>query len=377
MRRGLFMALLGSGLWLIGSAQAQWGGYGGYGWGGWGGTTAMGSNARGMGVFAAGVGQYNVDTAQARSINADTTMRFNEYMWESQQIRNKQYYEQLARRRQTINASAEQEYTRLRSNPESRDIQSGDALNVVLDELTRPGVYTTATSAGSIKLSSASVKDIPFTYAPQAVTISLDELTDQPPPDLLMQDQFKANREAVRALADQARKEADEQGKISRETLAKVRERLNAIHQQLLSGVPDSKDRREAETYLKALYGLTKMLEEPEIDQFLRELDKVPETTLANLISFMNAFNLRFGVAGTPRQRSVYSEIYPQMVQLRDQVYPADATSPLASAPTPSSERARRAQETFSTIDMNALRGQPSEGNTPAPVPPPPGETKP
>jgi hypothetical protein len=58
------------------SAQAQYG-YGAYGgWGG-GGQTPGSSLARGMGVYAAGAGQYNVQTAQARSINANTAMRYN------------------------------------------------------------------------------------------------------------------------------------------------------------------------------------------------------------------------------------------------------------------------------------------------------------
>ena len=58
---------------LVGPARAQYGyiypgGYGG--WGGWGATTAFGDAARGMGVFAAGVGQYNVQTAQARAASS-------------------------------------------------------------------------------------------------------------------------------------------------------------------------------------------------------------------------------------------------------------------------------------------------------------------
>ena len=65
--------------------RAQYGGYypGGYGgWGGWGGGgTVAGDTARGLGAFAAGAGQYNVDTAQAASINTDTTMRWNNYVW--------------------------------------------------------------------------------------------------------------------------------------------------------------------------------------------------------------------------------------------------------------------------------------------------------
>ena len=34
-------------------------------------------------------GQYNLQTAKADAINADTIMRFNEYIWESQQTANR------------------------------------------------------------------------------------------------------------------------------------------------------------------------------------------------------------------------------------------------------------------------------------------------
>ena len=62
-------------------AKAQWG-YGGWGWGGWGGgaSTLQGSELQGAAQFAMGAGMYNLDTAQARSINADTAMRYNDYV---------------------------------------------------------------------------------------------------------------------------------------------------------------------------------------------------------------------------------------------------------------------------------------------------------
>src|SRR5262245_21538646 len=64
-------------------AHAQYARYGTYGWEGWGGTgsTVQGSIATGMGNFAAGAGEYNVQTAQALSINAQTAMQFNDYMY--------------------------------------------------------------------------------------------------------------------------------------------------------------------------------------------------------------------------------------------------------------------------------------------------------
>src|SRR5215470_14752247 len=125
-------------------AHAQYARYGTYGWGGWGGTgsTVQGSIASGMGNFAAGAGQYNVQTAQARSINAQTAMQFNDYMYA---VNKQNAATNLARRQQqqkTVNASADATYKRLHDNPDPHDIHTGDALNIVLDELVNPKVYT-------------------------------------------------------------------------------------------------------------------------------------------------------------------------------------------------------------------------------------------
>jgi len=51
----------------------------------------------------------------------------------------------------------------------------------MLDELNAPGAYIRATSAAKAPLASALVKDLPFRYAPLAITISLDELEHRVP----------------------------------------------------------------------------------------------------------------------------------------------------------------------------------------------------
>ena len=52
--------------------------------------------ARGLGVYAAGAGYYNQQTAVARSINTDTVMRWNEYVYESQMESNRIYWANMA-----------------------------------------------------------------------------------------------------------------------------------------------------------------------------------------------------------------------------------------------------------------------------------------
>src|SRR5271157_4094742 len=124
-------------------ARAQWGypvGYGGYGWGGWGGQTAQGDIARGLGAYAMGAGYYNQQTAVANSINTDTVMRWNQYVYESQMNANRLHHEKLALDRFQTNRAVDKIRERLRNNPERADIYRGDALNVALDEINDPRI---------------------------------------------------------------------------------------------------------------------------------------------------------------------------------------------------------------------------------------------
>src|SRR5271170_2883956 len=71
-----------------GEARAQYGYRGGYG--GWGSTPGS-SMARGLGMFSMGAGMYNERTAQARSINATTAMRWNNAWYASTEGAAKRY----------------------------------------------------------------------------------------------------------------------------------------------------------------------------------------------------------------------------------------------------------------------------------------------
>lgn len=307
-------------------------GYGGwYGWGG--GDTAFGANARGMGIFAAGLGAYNLDTAQAHAISADANMRLNEYLWQSQQIRNKRYYEQLAARRERNTQTTEETYKRIRENPEPRDIQRGDALNAALDEITDPRVYVESLEAAQQSVPSALVKAIPFQYAPWAVTVSLGEIARTGLPETLRDHEaIAAKRQELQEILDRVEAGVEDNSTVSTELLGEAQTAIKALHAAIHGVVPPGPDRRESDNFLKALYGLTRMLETPQFENFLHELDQVEEATLAHLINFMNAFNLRFGVAETEVQQQAYAELYPILDALRDEVNP-EGSSPLVERP--------------------------------------------
>ncbi|HYH66827.1 MAG TPA: hypothetical protein VD866_19190, partial [Urbifossiella sp.] len=145
------------------SARAQYG----YGWGGWGGTgsTVAGSAAYGMGNLAAAAGTYNEQTAQARSVNAQTAMQVNNYMYAATRQNAKNELIRMNKRRGRINEAADATYKRLHDNPDAFDIHSGSALNVVLDELTNPKVYTQVIRKATEPIESQLVKNIVFQSA--------------------------------------------------------------------------------------------------------------------------------------------------------------------------------------------------------------------
>jgi hypothetical protein len=174
---GMFLALAA----VTGESHAQWGygyypyGYGGFGWGGWGGTV-QGDIARGLGYFNMGAGVYNRQTAIARAINTDTAIRWNQYVYLSQQEANREY---LARRNAAIARDKNAYDTlvkRIQEHPTAADIDNGDALNAALDQLSDPRIHTSALRMADAPIDAKMIRDIPFRHAAEAITFSLSGL---------------------------------------------------------------------------------------------------------------------------------------------------------------------------------------------------------
>ena len=84
----------------------------------------------------------------------------------------------------------------------------------------------------------------------------------------------------------------------------------------------------EARDYLKGLTGISRMLERPNVGKVIGELEKIKTTSVGHLLGFMHSYNLRFGVAGSDREKVVYRELYPVLASERDRILKeADGTS--------------------------------------------------
>src|SRR5262252_7059286 len=99
------------------------------------GSTPEGDYLRGVGIAGWGMGQYNLNTAQANQINAQTSIMLNEYIWGTYKAEMKENAEHrkgmLAKHAEAYKKIQE----RIHDHPESHDVDNGDALNAVLGDL--------------------------------------------------------------------------------------------------------------------------------------------------------------------------------------------------------------------------------------------------
>ena len=343
-------------------AQAQWGygrygGYGGYGWGGWGGagSSLPGSVAQGLGMMYMGAGQYNQQTAVANSINYDTMMRWNSYVYEAQRQATHEYYARrdahIAKNKEAYNAFI----NKLNENPERRDIERGDALNAILDQLNDPRIQPSTLRAVNVNVDANLIREIPFTNASEAITISLEGLKDAAKwPRSLREPRFADDQKDFEAAVSQARKEDDE-GEIAPETLEKIRAVARNLNGKLAqTPLKDKAEAREAQNFVKTVYAMTRMLQKPHVEEILGELRKFKTTSVGNLLGFMRTFNLRFGPATEPKQRNAYNELYASLDQVRDKII---SEAKLDDSPTAKAKDAKL-HDFFSAMEMEHDSGK-------------------
>ena len=173
------------------------------------------------------------------------------------------------------------------------------------------------------------------------IAISLADLSARGVPDyLLTTPDFASDRATIKELGAKVRKEIEEHGQASAETLANCRVAIKALKAKVDSLLPAR--RTQPARGRQLLEGPLRPLQDagtPSVDQFLAGLNKVESTTVGHVISFMHTFNLRFGVAKTPIQEQTYDQLYPLLVAVRDQAK-APSANPYTTSSGPQDPKA-------------------------------------
>lgn len=310
MTRRVGFAIATLGMLAAGTAEAQMmypGGYGGYGMSRWGADPGSGYMAA-LGSYGRSQGVYAVDKAKADAINVVTMQKWNAAL-RARQI-------QLAKDKAAAEAKSDAERE---ARVDRLDARDGTTLNSLLFQILDSDPDVARASRVATPLSPDAIREIPFEWASEAITVCLDQMTARGAlPPLLAGPGYEAERSAVRAAMSAAVAE-DAKGSVSPETLAKARDAVAKFRAAFAKdaadydpGYPDARD------YLTTLDGLTRTLDDPSMKSFLKLLEDGKERTVGDLIAFMQSFNLRFGPAETDRQAELYDRLIPALAAVRD-----------------------------------------------------------
>jgi hypothetical protein len=363
LRRIRFALIVAAVLTAATEARAQYGygyGYGGYrpyGWGGWGSTPGS-SMARGLGMLNMGRGMYNVNTAQANSINLTTAERWNNAMYRAHAAAGRRYAAKEKKNREDINKADAEIQDRLRNHPSARDVTDGDALNVLLDVLLNPANADIALQQIKTPLRPDVIANIPFELASEGMTTCLDRMTmDGQWPQAVLGDEFRPEREGLQQAIKAALAE-DKEGEIDPDTVQAVQAAIDRLRNKFEKLVPQSSpDYVSAHWALKAMDGITKMLYSPKMDKVLSELEDYQGTNLGDLLGFMQAFNLRFGEAKSYRQRLIYQRLYPMLAEQANSLSSAtgDVTAVASNAASTVAKVGNEAVKTAENVGGDAI----------------------
>jgi len=287
------------------------------------GSTPIGDMERGAGIMAMGAGMFNYYTATADAIETNTWMNLNEYIFQSVRQASMREQKRLAQRIAKNKENYQEVLERILNNPEFKDVRRGDALNAVYQELTNPQISESAFRLSPVHLTGESIRNIPFFYAKDDATFSLQRLTARGKwPVGLRGDDLAGARWVYERAVDTALEQQIE-GKLSRQAVQAIESAVSNLSIRLDQVITPSRDAvyLEARNYIRRLEATKELFKRREIEQILGEIDKYAGTTVHDLVAFMKRNNLRFGVPDEiGDEQSMYVRLHASLSQQLDLV---------------------------------------------------------
>lgn len=301
--------------------------------------TAAGDVLRGQGAYLKGLGWYNLKTAEANAINADTTIRWKADLRKIQRERWDRDAElaagKKARKEEVLQQLLERE-RQLRLDPSSADVEKGDALNVLVYDLTDPDIKSTDWSSKTVPLPpGTSVKDLIFRFTPQNKqgagatalskgVIALSRLDIEGKwPTVMKVDALNRERAAYEKAYAKVRdhiltsKNGDN---FDLKLLFAMDESLENLKKKAMTSVPKERNfRDQALKFVEDLKASTRFFDAETVDyarEILNDTQDRDATTVAELVSFMLKYRLQFATAErSPTAKELYPQLYHALRQ--------------------------------------------------------------
>ncbi len=285
------------------------------------GSTVEGDFMRGAGVMLNGAGLYNYYSAMGNAINVNTTIRLNEYIYQSLKNENRE----KAVHRAAVLAWRRENYEkildRIKNHPEELDVMKGSALNALRDTLASDKISQSEMRLNSVPISAEMVRSIPFFYGPKDAVISFRRLSLRGKWPIGLRGKELANERRAYERALDAAMEQQFDGKLSKEAISKLEATVHDLEDRLdTTGPVNPKDRLyiDAKSELRKLLATKELLKYREVEQIVGEINRYSGKTVADLLVFMQRNNLRFHIPEIGDEREMYPRIYAAFKQQLD-----------------------------------------------------------
>ncbi len=298
--------------------------------------TPAGDLARGQGAYLNGAGWYNLNTAKANSVNTDAAIRWKQDLRKIQSEKRDLEARTAAGKKLRVEEVKQRQFEReqqLRVTPTGADVQTGEALNVLLYDLTDPAITTDDWQSKSVALpEKMSVKDLIFRFTPLSgsstssaalskgvIALSRLAVTGEAWPTPLQLPEVERERLGYESAYAKVQGEIRD-GKFVLKSVQEMDKSLDALKAKVNSAIPVERGfRTEAGKFVEDLKNSTKMFDAATIDyarEILVDTKDHEATTVAELVAFMLKYRLQFASAErSPDASELYTKLHEALRQ--------------------------------------------------------------
>lgn len=274
---------------------------------------------RSLADAAVGFSEAEINLAGAESVRTDTWIRLNEYVSAVLERENQRNARHRAAMQQRRLVNYKEYHDRMLNSPEARDVDGGDALNVVLEKINSGLIPESFHKSTSIPLTVDEVRRIPFklaTVGTQSFSMHrlvLKERGEWPP--AFQDPRFDGvRRDYETALELVLEQEVDGAMQIvAIDKLALAVRNLADDLERAFRDRPNDRRNLEASGTIRELERTVEMLKTHKLQRALGDLDLYSGTSVNDLREYMRNHHLQFAAATTADEKAVFRELYSKL----------------------------------------------------------------
>ncbi len=265
-------------------------------------------------------GTADLMSAEGRWMVSSEQARVTREHWRREQIENRKRAFDLANYIRNNTPTPEedrqryqrQQLTRALNDPPYTEVLSGQALNLILDDLARMRKVKGAVHGPSADLDEDVLRHTNFTKGPGGGNAGLLKNDGHLSwPATLRGDEYRAERESLSQMLPDAVDRAISNGRVDSGALAQMRRALDRMNQTLADNIRDLPPNQyiEARRYLGYLDDALRVLGRPDAGDYLTFKKELRGRTVGDLVNSMLSKGLSFAPA-TPGDEAAYMALY-------------------------------------------------------------------